>query len=67
MKGKINNIASVVGLVGNIGQGNFSAGKAEVIIWLNQVCCKGICKRKYQWEFLHVIPILRSITLADSN
>ena len=34
--GKIVNISSVVGLIGNAGQSNYSASKAGVIVFQNQ-------------------------------
>jgi 3-oxoacyl-[acyl-carrier protein] reductase len=61
-KGKIINIASVVGLVGNIGQANYSAAKAGVIGLTKTVAREYASRNINVW--LHLSIVSSRITLG---
>lgn len=56
LQGRIINIASVVGLVGNVGQANYSAAKAGVIGLTKTVA------KEYASRNINVIPLSLSIS-----
>lgn len=62
MQGKIINIASVVGLVGNIGQANYSAAKAGVIGLTKTVAREYASRNINVW--LHLSIVSSRITLG---
>lgn len=55
-QGRIINIASVVGLVGNVGQANYSAAKAGVIGFTKAVA-KEYSSRNINVSFVHLYSI----------
>lgn len=62
MQGRIINIASVVGLTGNIGQANYSAAKAGVIGFTKTVA-KEYSSRNINVSFMELFIYLSNINM----